>query len=160
MKNRMDIHNELIKRKLLFGVLVLLLMNFVACQSVKEPEKPENLISKDMMIDILTDCYINNAVRSISFVILKDSKIRLDSMIYIKYQIDSLQFTQSNEYYSLQFNTYVDMLTQVEERLEKIKERTDSIVKIEKKNDTISSESDFNGLIESVNSETVQDSIE
>ena len=52
------------------------------------------------------------------------------------------------------------MLTQVEKRLEKIKVSTDSIVKKEKMKDTISSESDFNGLIESIDSEIIQDSIE
>ncbi len=158
--NILGIHIELFYRKMIFGVFVLLLLSFVACQNVKKTEKPDNLIPKEMMVDILTDCYINNAARSISYVKLKDSKIKLDSMIYLKYQIDSVQFTQSNDYYSLQFNTYVDMLTQVEKRLEKIKVRTDSIVKIEKKNDTIASEPEFNGLIESVDSETVQDSIE
>ena len=135
-------------------------MVFISCQNVNEPDRPANLISKDMMVDILTDCYINNAARSISYVKLKDSKIKLDSMIYLKYQIDSLQFTQLNEYYSLQFTTYLDLLTQVEKRLEKIKERTDSVVKLNKKSDTISSEPDFNALIESINSENIQDSIE
>jgi hypothetical protein len=153
-------HIKLFNQKTLFGVLALSLMILVACQDVKEPEKPANLISKEMMIDILTDCYINNAARSIGYVQLKDSNIKLDSMIYIKYQIDSVQFTKSNEYYSLQFNTYVDILTQVEKRLEIIKQLTDSIVKLEKKNDSIASEPEINGLIESVDSETVQDSIE
>ena len=153
-------HIDRINRILFFGVLAILIIVIAACQNVKELERPANLISKEMMVDILTDCYINNAARSISYVKLKDSKIKLDSMIYLKYQIDSVQFTQSNEYYSLQFNTYVDILTQVEKRLEKIKARTDSIVKIKKKKDTISTEPEFNGLIESVDSETVQDSIE
>jgi len=158
--NKNAILIEMIYRKLIFGVSVLLLTIFIGCQDVKKVEKPANLISKEMMVDILTDCYINNAARNISYVKLKDSKIKLDSMIFLKYQIDSVQFTQSNEYYSLQFNTYVDMLTQVEKRLEIIKEHTDSIVKIEKKNDTLSAEPEFNGLIESVDSETIQDSIE
>lgn len=153
-------HIERINRILFYGVLAISVIVIVACQNVKELERPANLISKEMMVDILTDCYINNAARSISYVKLKDSKIKLDSMIYVKYQIDSVQFTQSNEYYSLQFNTYVDILTQVEKRLEKIKVRTDSIVKIKKKKDTITTEPEFNGLIESVDSETVQDSIE
>ena len=134
----------------IFGTLALLLFTLVACQDVNAPRKPDNLIPKEMMVDILTDCYINNAARSISYVKLKDSGIKLDSMIYLKYQIDSVQFTLSNEYYSLQFNTYIDMLTQVEERLEKIKSQTDSIAP-----GTTPS-----GLIESVDSETVQDSIE
>lgn len=153
-------HIELNNRKIFFGIIVLLFLSLNSCQDVREPKKPANLISKDMMIDILTDCYINNAARSISYVKLKNSNIKLDSMIYLKYEIDSVQFTQSNEYYSLQFNTYIDMLTQVEKRLEKIKVSTDSIVKKEKMKDTISSESDFNGLIESIDSEIIQDSIE
>ena len=156
----MGLQIERIDRKMLFRAFILLLLNLVACQSVKDPEKPNDLIPKEMMVDILTDCYINNAARSISFVQLKDSKIKLDSMIYLKYKIDSSQFTRSNEYYSLKFNTYIDMLTQVEQRLEKLKERTDSIIKIEKEDKTIDSESGFKGLIESVNSNTVQDSIE
>lgn len=158
--NTTAIHNEKIYRRMIHGIFILLIMGFVSCQNVKEPDAPANLISQEMMIDILTDCYINNAARSIGYVKLKDSKIKLDSMIYLKYQIDSVQFTKSNEYYSLQFNTYVDMLTQVEKRLEKIKERTDSIVKTEKKKDTLISEPGLNGLIESAESGTLQDSIE
>lgn len=145
------------KRILNIGMLLLIALMISNCQEVQKPEKPENLLSKEMMVDILTDCYINNAARNINFVKFKDSKIKLDSMIYRKHNIDSLQFAQSNAYYSLEFNTYSYILSQVEVRLLEIQKRTDNIVKKENKSDSL--KTDPNLLIESVDTNTIQDSI-
>ena len=146
-----------LKRILNTGLLLLIIILISNCQDVKKPGIPENLISKEKMVDILTDCYINNAARSINFVKIKDSKMKLDSMIYRKYNIDSVQFAQSNAYYSLEFNIYSDILSQVEVRLLEIQKRTDSIVKKENKSD--SAKTDSNLLIESIDTNPNQDSI-
>lgn len=147
-----------LKRILSMGMLLFITLVISNCQDVKKHEIPANLISKEMMVEILTDCYINNAARSINLVKLKDSKIKLDSMIYRKYHIDSTQFAESNAYYSLEFKVYTDILSKVEVRLLEIQKRTDSIVKNEKKNDSILT--DQNLLIDSVESSSIQDSIE
>lgn len=119
---------------------VIMALLFLGCQEVKKPEKPENLISKEKMADILTDVYISNAARSINNKLLKDYNIKLDSVIYKKYNIDSLQFVKSNGYYSSNLKTYTKLITSVEERLKVLQVEKDSIYEIIKKQkrDTIS----------------------
>lgn len=90
---------------------VLVVLIFLGCQEVKKPEKPSDLISKDKMVDILIDVYISNASRSINNKLIKDYNIKLDSIIYIKYNIDSLQFVESNGYYSSNLKTYTKLIT-------------------------------------------------
>ena len=119
-----------------FGVFLLLYVLFVfttSCQDVKNTEKPQNLIAKDLMVDILTDVYISNAARSVNNKRLKEYNIKLDSVIYKKYHIDSLQFVESNAYYSTNLKTYTNIITSVEERLSILQIEKDSIYKIIKK---------------------------
>ncbi len=137
-----------------FGSLLLLCILFVlatSCQEVKKPEKPQNLISKDLMVDILTDIYISNAARSINNKLIKEFNIKLDSIIYKKYDIDSLQFVESNAYYSSNLKTYAKIITSVEERLVLLQKEKDSIYQIIKKEkgDTISGKEQVKkGLLE------------
>ncbi len=120
---------------------------FFGCQDIKEVEKPENLISQEVMVTILTDVYISNASRSVNNKLLKEYNIRLDSVIYNKYHIDSLQFVESNAYYSSDLKTYKGMITKVQEGLiilqkekdsvfEKIKKEKEDSTKAKKKEDS------------------------
>ncbi len=112
---------------------------FLGCQDIKEIEKPENLIAKEVMVNILTDVYISNASRSINNKLLKEYNIRLDSVIYNKYHIDSLQFVESNAYYSSNLKTYTRIITEVQEGLIILQKEKDSIyekIKKEKEDST------------------------
>jgi len=123
-------------------MLVILLIFFASsCQDVKKPKIPENLISKEKMADILTDVYISNAARSVNNKLLKEYNIKLDSVIYKKYNIDSLQFAESNAFYSSNLKIYTKIITSVEERLNILKIEKDSIYEAIKKEkgDTIKS---------------------
>jgi len=113
--------------------IIICAILFLGCQDIKEIEKPENLIAKEVMVNILTDVYISNASRSINNKLLKEYNIRLDSLIYNKYHIDSLQFVESNAYYSSNLKTYTKLITSVEERLKVLQIEKDSIYKIIKK---------------------------
>lgn len=112
---------------------------FLGCQDIKEVEKPEHLIAKEVMVNILTDVYISNASRSINNKLLKEYNIRLDSVIYNKYHIDSLQFVESNAYYSSNLKTYNGIITEVQEGLIILQKEKDSIyekIKKEKEDST------------------------
>ena len=120
---------------------------FLGCQDIKEIEKPENLIAKEVMVNILTDVYISNASRSVNNKLLKEYNISLDSVIYNKYHIDSLQFVESNAYYSSSLETYKGIVTKVQEGLiimqkekdsiyEKIKKEKEDSTKAKKKEDS------------------------
>ncbi len=104
----------------------------LGCQDVKRPEPPENLIPKDKMVDILTDAYIGNAAKSINNRMLRSKGVYLDSVLYKKFGIDSLQFVRSNAYYTSDLNLYADLLSQVEKRLEERKAIVDSLYELEK----------------------------
>lgn len=107
--------------------LVLLALIFCGCQDVDYPEKPKNLIAKDKMVDILTETYLGNAARSIDNKSIIEQGIQLDAMLYKNFDIDSLQFAESNAYYANDKNTYMEIMQRVEVRLTHRQQQLDSI---------------------------------
>lgn len=120
------------------SVLVLwFLICFTSCQDVQKPEMPNDLISQDKMVDILTDVYISNASRNVNHKLIKKRNLQLDSIIYKKHEVDSLQFVVSNAYYSSDLKVYKDLLSKVQGRLQTLQKEKDSIYKIVYKQDSI-----------------------
>jgi len=117
--------------KYIFYVLVAIII--FGCQNVNKPIKPENLISKEEMVSILTDAYISNAARSFNYNLIKKIGIRLDSLLYEKYNIDSLQFAESNTFYSSDLKTYANIISKVEKRLLVLQNEKDSVYDVIKK---------------------------
>lgn len=111
-------------------ILFLLLFTLWSCQDVKLPEMPENLISEDQMVEVLTEVYLINSARSIDNKTIIQSKVQLDSFVFKKFKIDSLQFALSNAYYTSNLNTYNRLFKKVDERLLFLKKRADSIREI------------------------------
>ncbi len=139
---------EVRSQKVGFGFIIMLLLIttvFLACQDVKKPIRPKNLIPKEKMATILVDIYISNAARSVNNKILINKGIKLDSIIYEKYSIDSLQFVESNAFYSSDLNTYNGIISEVEKHLILLNEEKDSIYKLIRKErgDTITSKTNF-----------------
>ena len=136
-------------------VFVISLLFLTGCQNVEKPEMPEDLIGKDMMVEILTDAYISNAAKSVNNKIIRQNGIKLDSLIYNKYGIDSLQFVRSHAWYNADLDLYTDIFAEIEQRLDEMKKKVDSTsfpVKrnIEKKQDSLR---EARGLIEPAQSE-------
>lgn len=94
----------------------------LGCERKPKVEKPENLISKTEMANILYDMFIISSSKGASIDILKDNGIQPDEYVLKKYEIDSLTFTTSNNYYAHNIKTYRDILTSVQERIETQKE--------------------------------------
>ena len=113
---------------------IFLLVLLIGCQS--ETEKPKNLISQENMVDIFYDLAIMDAMRSHNPLSLEVRGIQPDAYVYKKYKVDSLQFAQSNKYYSSDIDKYKSMYAEVNKRL---KAKT-SEVQIEVKKDPSSSE--------------------
>ena len=99
----------------------------IGCQDVKRPEMPTNLISKDIMAEIFTEAYLMNAARSIDNRTIVGKGIILDSILYTKYKVDSLQFAKSNAFYSSDLETYKMLLLQVQENLTIEKAKRDTL---------------------------------
>ncbi|MDC6365472.1 MULTISPECIES: DUF4296 domain-containing protein [Flavobacteriaceae] len=83
------------KRIFVFSLVLL----FLACAK-KVVEKPENLIPKDKMAEILHDLAVLDAAKSSFKATLDRKDIKIMDFIYEKHQIDSAQFAQSDLYYA------------------------------------------------------------
>lgn len=112
-----------------YAPIAIALLFLAGCQDVEKPEKPENLIPKEKMVSILTETYLGNAAASINNRTMREKGIELDSFVYAKYGIDSVQFAKSNAYYTTDLDAYADIFQQVETRLLEVQKVTDSLEK-------------------------------
>lgn len=99
-----------------------------ACQNTVV-EKPDNLIDKDMMVDIIYDLSLLEAIRSSNYGSLESRKIDPTTYIYKKYKIDSLQFAKSDRYYASDIDVYSGIYDRVSKRLENNRNAIDSVSK-------------------------------
>jgi len=114
-----------------YALLIFLALGFFACQDVVRPDIPEQIIPEAKMADILVEAYIGNAARSNNNRVLRMGGVQLDSILYAKYEIDSLQFAQNTAYYASQIDPYMRILEQVETKLSGVKKSLDSIALID-----------------------------
>ena len=102
--------------KQLTSTLVIVLF-LVSCHKVKGPEKPKNLISKAKMVNILIDAKLLSNAGSVNKRFMKNSGVDIDTYIFEKHNIDSLQFALSNAYYAFRLDDYEDIYNTVEDSL-------------------------------------------
>lgn len=101
------------KVAIVFGILLL------ACSCEKQVvEKPDNLIDRKKMTDIIYDLSILEAMRSQKPLVLEQNGINQNTYIYKKYGIDSIQFAKSNQYYASDIAIYKQIYEDVAKRLE------------------------------------------
>lgn len=105
----------------LVGILLCVIV--FSCNKVKKPAKPENLISKDKMVAILVDLTIYNSAKGSNKRLIDNNGVSIDSYIYKKHNIDSIQFKESNDYYTYDVKTYTSIYEKVEDSLTKLKEK-------------------------------------
>ena len=117
--------------------LIFFMIYLISCQDVQKPEIPANLIPQEDMVGILTDVYVSNAARNVNNKLLRNKNIKLDSVIFIKYKVDSLQFALSNDYYSSNLDIYRELLIKVQEKLKVLQTEKDSIYKVVTRQDSI-----------------------
>ena len=109
---------------LIFGIAV-------SCNnSIK---KPDNLIPKSQMVDILVDITKLSSAKGLKKDILDKNGIVPEDYIYKKYHIDSLQFAKSNEYYTHDVDVTKDIYSRVKTRLEKERDTYKKIQEEEQK---------------------------
>ncbi|MEM9143439.1 MAG: DUF4296 domain-containing protein [Bacteroidota bacterium] len=111
------------------GILVLL----ISCGE-QLLEKPEGLIPREKMVEILTDMAIVNAAKSTDISALKAKNIDPTAYVFTKHGIDSMAFAESDVYYASLPAAYEAIYTEVEARLEKEKKKWEEIKKV---NDSI-----------------------
>ena len=110
----------------------------MACTSNTIIKKPDDLISKNQMVDLLTDMLIAAGAENIKNVDL-ERNLNYFPLVFEKYGIDSTRFKESNYYYTSQIDDYEKILKKVNERLKALKEKLDNEIKLQDslKNDSM-----------------------
>ena len=111
---------------------LLMLLFLSSCYNIKKPEKPENLISKDNMVNVLVDIAIMSSAKGVNKRKLEENGIVPDVFIYKKHSIDSLTFAESNAYYAYDIDTYTGIYKRVKDSLSVVREKYKAIDKKEK----------------------------
>lgn len=101
------------KLSVLFSCFVI----FVSCQNTPI-EKPDNLIDQDKMVDVMFDITVLEAMKSQNSLVLETNKINPNTYVYKKYNIDSLQFANSDKYYASDVKIYKEIYDAVNKRIE------------------------------------------
>ena len=114
------------------GISLLAILALLGCKE-DLVKKPEHLIEKSKMMDIMYDLALLEAVKYQNPAILDSNQIRPKQFIYKKYKIDSLQFAQNNIYYAADYKNYKIMFESVVKRIANEKKRVNSVIKLEEK---------------------------
>jgi hypothetical protein len=118
--------------------ILFLSVFFMACTSNTIIKKPDNLIPKNQMEDLITDMLIAAGAENIKNVDL-ERNLNYFPLVFEKYGIDSTRFKESNYYYTSQIDDYEKILKKVNERLKALKEKLDNEIKLQDslKNDSM-----------------------
>jgi len=111
-------------------ILFLFSIFLFSCTSNTIFKKPDNLIPKDSMIDLLVDIQIANAAKSGKNL---DGNFGINYMplVYEKYKIDSARFVESSFYYTTDIDHYVKILKTVKARINTLHTENESLLEIE-----------------------------
>jgi hypothetical protein len=104
-----------------FLTYLSIMLLVTACFQFKEPKKPKNLISKEKMVDILIDAKIVGSANMANKRIMESHGVDLETYVFEKHNIDSLQFAESNEYYTFNIKEYDEIYQKVKDSLEALK---------------------------------------
>ena len=98
---------------------LLVYIFMIGCSS----NAPEDLISEEKMESIIFDIMILNA--SSSYDLKIDNSMISDELIFIKHNIDSAQFYESELYYSqnpkIHFNIYTNVKRRIQKSIDSLK---------------------------------------
>ena len=100
--------------------LFILYSMVVGCQE-SAVSKPDNLIDEDVLVSILYDLSLLEAMKSQNPAVLETNNINPNTYIYSKYKIDSLQFAKSNKYYASDIKKYKEIVENVNKKIEEQK---------------------------------------
>ena len=107
-------------------------MLFFGCNNVIEkPKKPDNLIPEDKMVEIMYDVFLLNSAKGINKIKLEENGVLPEKYIFEKYQIDSLQFANSNNYYAYDTKTYESILNRIKDKIEGQRKKYEALTLVE-----------------------------
>lgn len=101
--------------KNLFYIFVCAFTLF-SCNSNTIIKKPDHLLSKEKMVDILADTYIAKAAKNVNNI-HKNRNINYLSLIYQNHQTDSITFDNSLKYYTSNISEHEEILKATQKKL-------------------------------------------
>lgn len=104
---------------IIYSVMIVLMLS---CESKTKMDKPENLLTKKQMIELLTDMHLANSTSGVNNIHEEKNKNYM-SLVYEKYKVDSVQFAESNMYYAANVEEYEDIFLKVEKRIKVIQKK-------------------------------------
>ncbi|GAA4269249.1 DUF4296 domain-containing protein [Hyunsoonleella aestuarii] len=105
-----------------FTILFIVFIVLASCYELKGPEKPENLLSKEEMVNILIDIRLLTSSTGSNRAVLENNKIVPETYVYKKHKIDSIQFASSSDYYAFYIDDYDEIYKKVRDSLKLLKE--------------------------------------
>lgn len=103
---------------------------FMGCTSNTIIKKPDHLIPKNQMVDLLTDMLIASGGENIKNSNL-ERNVNYYPLVFEKYGIDSTQFKESNYYYTSRIDDHEEILKKVDERLKALKKELDNKIQLQ-----------------------------
>jgi len=108
--------------------LVVSILFFISCENL-EVKKPSNLISEDQMVEILYDMVLINSSKGVNKKLLQKNINNPEAYIFKKHNIDSLQFAESNAYYTFKNEVYKSIYEKLELKLTTQKTKLEALLK-------------------------------
>ncbi|MBZ9651532.1 DUF4296 domain-containing protein [Psychroflexus montanilacus] len=105
------------------------LVFITSCQNVEKIEKPEKLLSKSEMKDLLYDMVLLDAASGVNEKRLKDLDIKMFDFLSKKYKLDSIELKQNIQYYNMKFDDNLEIYEQVKDSISRLEQSYDSITK-------------------------------
>lgn len=110
-----------------FLVIIGSCLLMISCNS-KAVEKPKNLISEDVMVDILYDLHVFNSIKLNAISNANQDNRSPADYIYQKYEVDSAQFASSDRYYAADIEEYEKLYQRVTSKITVEKAKIDSFL--------------------------------
>ena len=97
------------------NIIFILLILIIPLGCALSDKKPDNLIGKELMENIIFDILILNSINVNSLM----SKIEVisDELIFERYSVDSIQFYESEMYYSKRPRDHSEIYSNVKRRI-------------------------------------------
>lgn len=112
-------------------IFLFILIASCGGEGKKKVKKPNNLISKEKMVNIIYDMSLISAAKGVNRKLMEQKGVHPEKYVYEKYGIDSTQFAQSNEYYAFDVDAYEEIYKNVKTKLTKDKKVYTDLVQVE-----------------------------
>ncbi|MBV2195009.1 MAG: DUF4296 domain-containing protein [Flavobacterium sp.] len=118
-------------------LFILFFALFVVSCSKNPVKKPERLLEEEVMVDIIYDVSLLQAIEGAYPNKLIEQNIKPNQFIFEKYQIDSVMYKENQLYYAADSRVYKRIYKKVSERLDQNIQKAGKVINDPIKNNVI-----------------------